>query len=135
MRSATEDLLVSLKTKLNTKAAKNVIIFIGDGMGPNTVTAARIYRAGESSYLSWERFPHLGALKVRKIHKLNFHFLGIISFILEPRWNPPTLFPASCSSTAIYLFFSKFIDRLDISLPDVLLKVFPPSGQYHLIVS
>lgn len=58
--------------------AKNVIIFIGDGMGPTTVTAARIFEAqqrarsatppagfegGEEHLLSFERFPHTALVK------------------------------------------------------------------------
>lgn len=45
--------------------AKNVILFVGDGMGVSTVTAARILegqiqnRDGEYNRLSFERFPHL----------------------------------------------------------------------------
>ncbi|MEL0028451.1 MAG: alkaline phosphatase, partial [Perlucidibaca sp.] len=34
--------------------AKNVIFFLGDGMGPTTVTAARIYKVGESGSLNME---------------------------------------------------------------------------------
>nr|XP_014289943.1 alkaline phosphatase, tissue-nonspecific isozyme-like isoform X2 [Halyomorpha halys] len=45
------------------RTAKNVIIFVGDGMGPNTITASRIHMGGESSYVAWERFPHMGAIK------------------------------------------------------------------------
>ncbi|KAF1015931.1 MAG: Alkaline phosphatase [Stenotrophomonas maltophilia] len=43
--------------------AKNVILFLGDGMSLTTVAAARIYEgqqkgsAGEENLLSWERFP------------------------------------------------------------------------------
>jgi len=44
--------------------AKNVILFVGDGMGPNTITAGRIFRDGESSRLSFENFPHIGQLFV-----------------------------------------------------------------------
>jgi len=46
--------------------AKNVIMFIGDGMGMSTISAARLWNAennnlmGEDSYLSWETFAHLG---------------------------------------------------------------------------
>ncbi|XP_014273686.1 alkaline phosphatase [Halyomorpha halys] len=58
-----EDLRESLGIKQNKRVAKNVILFIGDGMGPNTVTAARIYKEREQGYLSWERFDHVGALK------------------------------------------------------------------------
>ncbi|AKC87410.1 alkaline phosphatase [Pseudoxanthomonas suwonensis] len=44
--------------------AKNVIVFLGDGMSLTTVAAARILdgqrqgRPGEENLLSWERFPH-----------------------------------------------------------------------------
>jgi len=49
--------------------AKNVILFIGDGMGVATLTAARIYEAqqrgadGASNRLSFEAFPHLGLVR------------------------------------------------------------------------
>lgn len=51
--------------------AKNVIMFLGDGMSLTTLTAARIYkgqlakRSGESEYLSFEKFPYVGMAKVR----------------------------------------------------------------------
>lgn len=35
--------------------AKNIIFFLGDGMGPTTITAARIHRGGEDSLLHFER--------------------------------------------------------------------------------
>ncbi|TWT17799.1 alkaline phosphatase [Luteimonas marina] len=44
--------------------AKNVIVFLGDGMSLTTVAAARIFdgqrsgRPGEEHQLSWETFPH-----------------------------------------------------------------------------
>ena len=44
--------------------AKNVIVFLGDGMSLTTVAAARIFEgqrkggAGEENLLSWEEFPH-----------------------------------------------------------------------------
>ena len=34
--------------------AKNVIFFLGDGMGPVTVTASRIYKYGEAGKLTME---------------------------------------------------------------------------------
>ncbi|XP_014273669.1 alkaline phosphatase [Halyomorpha halys] len=67
--SALVDLYESLEVGYNTNVAKNVIIFIGDGMGPNTVTAARIYSEGETGYLAWEKFPHLGAIKTYAANK------------------------------------------------------------------
>ena len=55
-------------TPVKTKA-KNVILFIADGMDPTTVAAARIYdgqsrgEEGEENLLSFERFPHLAMSK------------------------------------------------------------------------
>jgi hypothetical protein len=52
----------------NTGKAKNVILFLGDGMGISTVTAGRIYDGqlkgvdGESNSLSFEKLPY-GALQ------------------------------------------------------------------------
>lgn len=49
--------------------AKNVILFIGDGMGISTITAARIYdgqkrgQTGEENVLSFERFPNVALVK------------------------------------------------------------------------
>lgn len=49
--------------------AKNVILFIGDGMGVTTVTAARILEGqlrgetGEENWLSFERLPHTALIK------------------------------------------------------------------------
>jgi len=65
----TEDLKSRLALKPNEKTAKNVIIFIGDGMGVNTHTAARIYKGqknggfGEEAILAWEKFPYTGQSK------------------------------------------------------------------------
>ena len=62
--------LASNRTYNNTPgSAKNIILFIGDGMGPSTVTAARIFAgqlqglAGEEYSLSFERFPWAGLVK------------------------------------------------------------------------
>lgn len=49
--------------------ARNVILFIGDGMGVSTVTAARIYdgqtrgESGEENVLSFETFPNVALVK------------------------------------------------------------------------
>lgn len=51
------------KQKLRNGKAKNVILFIGDGMGVSTLTAARIFEgqqrgeSGEENRLSFEEFP------------------------------------------------------------------------------
>lgn len=59
-----DELKTALQTKVNTRRAKNVVLFVGDGMGPNTATATRVHRHGEEGLLAWERFPHMGMLKV-----------------------------------------------------------------------
>ena len=62
------------------KRPRNILVFVGDGMGLNTVTAARIRkgqkqgRNGEESLLAWERFPNLGLLKVTKVDSTNADF-------------------------------------------------------------
>ena len=43
--------------------AKNVVFFLGDGMGPTTVTAARIYKYGESGTLVMETLPRTARVK------------------------------------------------------------------------
>lgn len=49
--------------------ARNVILFLGDGMGVSTVTAGRIFAgqlqggSGEEHSLSFERFPHVALVK------------------------------------------------------------------------
>lgn len=49
--------------------AKNVILFVGDGMGISTITAARIYdgqakgMTGEENSLSFDRFPNVALVK------------------------------------------------------------------------
>lgn len=58
--------VLNLKQKAN---AKNVIVFVGDGMGISTLTAARILQGqlkgetGEENTLSFERFPFTGLSK------------------------------------------------------------------------
>ncbi|MGB6230030.1 MAG: alkaline phosphatase, partial [Litorimonas sp.] len=53
----------------DTAPARNLILFIGDGMGVSTVTAARIFEgqklglAGEEHQLAWETFPHTALSK------------------------------------------------------------------------
>ncbi|XP_076654849.1 alkaline phosphatase isoform X2 [Halictus rubicundus] len=66
---AAAELKEALSYKPNTNRAKNVILFVGDGMSPDTITASRIYRAGETSHLAWEKFPHIGLLKTYNTNK------------------------------------------------------------------
>ena len=69
-----DDALQVIKS-INTNIAKNIIIFIGDGMSLTTLTAARIYKAqykgrkegklvkGEEASLTFQTFPHTALSK------------------------------------------------------------------------
>ncbi len=64
-----ERLKEALKNSPNLGPAKNVIVFIGDGMGVSSFTASRIWEGqqrgepGEENFLSWEKFPHAALVK------------------------------------------------------------------------
>ncbi|XP_052892032.1 alkaline phosphatase-like [Anopheles moucheti] len=47
----------------NLNVAKNVIIFLGDGLSIPTLAATRMYMGGEELELSFETFPHTGLAK------------------------------------------------------------------------
>lgn len=55
------------------KRPRNVILFVGDGMGPSTVTSARILegqrkgQSGEENYLGFERFPYTAFAKTYNV--------------------------------------------------------------------
>ncbi|XP_029111726.1 alkaline phosphatase, tissue-nonspecific isozyme [Scleropages formosus] len=63
-------LRLALDRKLNTNVAKNIVLFVGDGMGITTVTAARILkgqlqnRTGEETIMNMDTFPYVGLVKV-----------------------------------------------------------------------
>ncbi|KAI4456848.1 alkaline phosphatase [Holotrichia oblita] len=59
----------ALKRTFNEGIAKNVIIFIADGMGMTTSTAARIYGKGEQGFLTFDKFPNIGVLKTYSANK------------------------------------------------------------------
>ncbi|WP_440904934.1 alkaline phosphatase [Catenovulum sp. SX2] len=72
-----KDAQAKIATKLNqdkSHKAKNVILFIGDGMGVSTLTAARILKGqklgqlGEEGYLSFETFPYSGLSKTYNVN-------------------------------------------------------------------
>ena len=43
--------------------AKNVILFIGDGMGPSVLTATRLYKVGEEGDLEMMKLPRSARIK------------------------------------------------------------------------
>lgn len=51
------------QVKQNKNIAKNVIIFMGDGMSMSTLASTRPYVGGEEKYLSFEEFPTVGMAK------------------------------------------------------------------------
>jgi alkaline phosphatase len=69
---AQNQLMQKLKTDNNFKA-KNVILFVGDGMGISTLTAARILQGqqnnmlGEENKLSFEVFKHTALVKTYNV--------------------------------------------------------------------
>jgi len=67
--SAHQDLEKIIARRPNTGKAKNVILFVGDGMSIPTITASRIFDGqkkgvdGESNKLSFEEFPYAALSK------------------------------------------------------------------------
>ncbi len=65
--------MVSMLASCAPPAPRNVVLFVGDGMGVSTVTAARIFAGqqqgapGEEHLLSFETFPHLALVKTYNV--------------------------------------------------------------------
>ncbi len=65
---------VELQHGVSKKKAKKIILFVGDGMGVSTVTAARIRDGqlkgmqGEENYLSFETMPNVALSKVYNVN-------------------------------------------------------------------
>src|SRR6476646_596164 len=63
-REGWQELDARKQQQIRTGKAKNVILFVGDGMGISTLTAARIFEgqsrgeSGEENRLSFESFPY-----------------------------------------------------------------------------
>ena len=68
--AAQRTLSEALAARPNENVARNVILFLGDGMGIATVTAGRIYagqkqgRPGEEYQLAFDKFPNVALAKV-----------------------------------------------------------------------
>lgn len=69
-QQAKSQLLKNLDDDRNYNVAKNLILFIGDGMGMTTVTTARILRGqkkghtGEENELAFDKFEYVALSKV-----------------------------------------------------------------------
>uniref|UniRef100_A0A672MVC6 Alkaline phosphatase n=1 Tax=Sinocyclocheilus grahami TaxID=75366 RepID=A0A672MVC6_SINGR len=76
--SAQNTLCSALSRKHNTNVAKNILLFLGDGMGVTTITAARILkgqlqnRSGEETIMNMDTFPFVGLAKVTHSFLKNF---------------------------------------------------------------
>ncbi|XP_069053405.1 intestinal-type alkaline phosphatase 1-like [Lepisosteus oculatus] len=70
---AKETLQAALKMKPISHRAKNIILFLGDGMGVSTVSATRILKgqmegnSGEETVLTMDTFPHLALSKTYSV--------------------------------------------------------------------
>ena len=59
----------------SSKQAKNLILFVGDGMGMSTITAARIFdgqrrgKLGEENALAFESFPYVALSKTYSVER------------------------------------------------------------------
>ncbi len=68
-----EQAITAKKSLVTRNKAKNVILFVGDGMGISTLTAARILdgqtqgKSGEEGYLSFEEFPYSAQVKTYNV--------------------------------------------------------------------
>lgn len=67
--SAKKSVREKLNTKPNTNKAKNVILFLGDGMGHTTIAASRVAMGGEEKKLSFENFPHTASSRTYCVDK------------------------------------------------------------------
>ncbi|MDP2506591.1 MULTISPECIES: alkaline phosphatase [unclassified Oceanobacter] len=68
--------------------ARNLILFLGDGMSVTTLTAARIFQgqqqgfSGEENFLSFERFPYSGLVKTYNTNQQTPDSAGTMSAIM-----------------------------------------------------
>ncbi|XP_053379754.1 alkaline phosphatase, tissue-nonspecific isozyme-like [Mercenaria mercenaria] len=89
-RNLAKDRLQKRKQQVEiNKIAKNLILFIGDGMGPTTVTAARILRGqlnnrpGEESVLAFEEFPNVALSKTYNVDRQTADSAGTATAMLS----------------------------------------------------
>ena len=61
--AASREAVADADLNSNDRRPKNVILFVGDGMGISTATAARILSEGEEGWLSFEELPYTALSK------------------------------------------------------------------------
>ncbi len=83
------ELQKSLQLKGNESRAKNIILFVGDGMGISTVTAARIFDgqlrgdSGEENTLSFEELPYQALAKTYNTNQQVADSAGTMTAIMS----------------------------------------------------
>ena len=74
---------------LQAGSAKNIILFVGDGMGVTTVTAARIFEgqqqgmSGEENSLSFGKFPFVGLAKTYNVDAQTADSAGTMTALIS----------------------------------------------------
>ncbi|MEL6200063.1 MAG: alkaline phosphatase, partial [Pseudomonadota bacterium] len=70
-----QSLAAALARPRYESAARGIILFVGDGMGVSTITAARIYAGqvdggrGEEASLGFEQFPYTSLIKTYNVNQ------------------------------------------------------------------
>ena len=70
-QSETHDAGNDLRKAINTGRAKNVILFLGDGMGDSEITVARNYQVGANGRLSMDSLPLTGEYTTYALQESN----------------------------------------------------------------
>ena len=85
---AKNDIKRALESRPIVGEAKNVIMFLGDGMGLSTITAARQLMAQitpnmelPEAALEWDHFYHVGLSKVRDLRTLALEICIQVHFV------------------------------------------------------
>ena len=77
------------RLSLEAGSAKNIILFVGDGMGVTTVTAARIFEgqqqgmSGEENSLSFGKFPFVGLSKTYNVDAQTADSAGTMTALIS----------------------------------------------------
>ena len=88
-QAAQQDVLTPPDYNVQSGSAKNVILFVGDGMGISTVTAARILdgqqrgMAGEENMLSFDTMPITGLVKTYTVDAQTPDSAGTMTAIIS----------------------------------------------------
>lgn len=107
--------------------AKNVLLFVGDGMGVSTATAARILRgqrlgkSGEEHELAWDSFPTVALAKVRAWHIYAYRSQMIgpwFGRVHRSKPQPPSANHSRCSA---WLTTARYRNGLSAKFPKTIL--------------